>query len=149
MSNWHQNRVNHFCLKFTRISLYISYVFTINAIAHFSLPLAKSMRNQTFSRIDVKLASKRVKAKKNKVNRHFILHFICFYNQCNSTFLILLATRWLVLTFSIIIMNLNICKKFKPWTPYFQRLQIMLIYFQRLQIKWIYFQRLQIKLIYL
>ena len=160
---------------------------------------AKSMRNQTFSKIDVKLASKprkpflfeihphflvyficfynqcnstfltppgkideksnifqnqcqigvnTCKNKKNKVNKHFPLYFIWFYNQCNSTFLILLATRWLVLTFSIIIMNLNICKKFKPWTPYFQRLQIMLIYFQRLQIKWIYFQRLQIKLIY-
>ena len=110
---------------------------------------AKSMRNQTFSKIDVKLASKPRTPFLFEIHLHFLVYFICFYNQCNSTFLILLATRWLVLTFSIIIMNLNICKKFKPWTPYFQRLQIMLIYFQRLQIKWIYFQRLQIKLIYL
>ena len=48
---------------------------------------AKSMRNQTFSKIDVKLASKPRKPFLFEIHPHFLVYFICFYNQCNSTFL--------------------------------------------------------------
>ena len=47
---------------------------------------AKSMRNQTFSKIDVKLASKPRNTQKIEIHPHFLLYFICFYHGCNDTF---------------------------------------------------------------
>ena len=80
-------------IKFICISLYISYVFTMDAMTQFSLPLAvrwldaKSMRNHTFYRIDIKLVSKPSKTQNLKIREHPALYFICFYSKCNDSFL--------------------------------------------------------------
>ena len=88
-----KNNVNHKLNKSRAFPAHIPYVFTMDAMTQFSLPLAvrwldaKSMRNQTFYKIDIKLASKPSKTENLKVGQYFLLYFICFYSERNDTFL--------------------------------------------------------------